>query len=92
MIAILAMLDLLLSVMLIVTIQQVKIIDQTIQGIDKMACEAATKADRNVRKIEDCCKAIQLISRDTGEAYKIASECRNELTRLHMAQRKETAG
>ena len=89
--AILAMLDLLLSVMLIVTIQQVKIIDQTIQGIDKMACDAAAKANRNGRKIDDCCKAIQLISRDTDEAYKIAAECRNELTRQHMAMRKETA-
>lgn len=88
-IAILALLDLILGVLLYVAIRQIQIIDQTIQGVDKMACEAATKADRNSRKIDDCCKAIQLISRDTGEAYKIAAECRNELARLHMAARKE---
>lgn len=89
MIGILAVLDLILGVLLYVAIRQIQIIDQTIQGIDKMACDAAANADRNSHKIEDCYRAIQLISRDTGEAYKIAAECRNELTRLHMAARKE---
>lgn len=89
-IATLAVLDLILGVLLYVTIRQIQIIDQTIQGIDKMACEAATKADRNVRKIEDCCKAFQLIRRDAGEAYSLAAECRNELTRQHMIMRKDT--
>lgn len=90
-IGILALLDLVLGILLYVTIRQIQIIDQTIQVIDKMACEAATKADRNARKIEDCCKAIQLISRDTSEAYSLAAECRNELARLHIAMRKETS-
>lgn len=84
-------LDLILGILLYVTIRQIQTITAAMDAIDKMACEAATKADRNSRKIDDCCKAIQLISRDTSEAYKIASECRNELTRLHMVQRKETA-
>ena len=86
----LAALDAILGILLYVTIRQIQIIDQTIQGIDKMACEAATKADRNVRKIEDCYTGIQLISRDTSEAYTLAAECRNELARMHMAARKET--
>ena len=88
-IGMLAVLDLILGILLYVTIRQIQIIDQTIQGIDKMACEAATKADRNVRKIEDCCKAIQLIRRDTSEAYSLAAECRNELTRQHMNERND---
>lgn len=88
-IGILAVLDLILGILLYVTIRQIQIINQATQGIDKMACDAAAKANRNGRKIDDCCKAIQLISRDTSEAYKIATECRNELTRLHMAARKE---
>lgn len=88
---ILALLDLVLGILLYVTIRQIQTITSAMDAIDKMACEAATKADRNVRKIEDCCKAIQLISRDTSEAYTLAAECRNELARLHMAERKETA-
>lgn len=90
MIGILAVLDLVLGILLYVTIRQIQTITTAMDAIDKMACEAATKADRNVRKIEDCCKAIQLISWDTSEAYSLAAECRNELTRLHMAMRKET--
>ena len=88
-IGILAVLDLILGILLYVTIRQIQIINQATQGIDKMACDAAAKADRNAHKVEDCYRAIQLISRDTGEAYKIAAECRNELARLHMAARKE---
>lgn len=84
----LAALDLILGILLYVTIRQIQTITAAMDAIDKMACEAATKADRNSRKIDDCCKAIQLISRDTSEAYQLAAECRNELTRLHMAERK----
>ena len=90
MIAILAVLDLILGILLYVTIRQIQTITAALDAIDKKACEAARKADRNSHRIEDCCKAIQLISRDTDEAYKIAAECRNELTRQHMAARKET--
>lgn len=87
-IAILAVLDLLLGVLLYVSIRQIQTITAAMDAIDKMTCEAVTKADRNSHRIEDCCKAIQLISRDTDKAYKIAAECRNELARLHMAMRK----
>ncbi|WP_102342651.1 hypothetical protein [Galactobacillus timonensis] len=86
----LAALDVILGILLYVTIRQIQTITAAMDAIDKMACEAAAKADRNSHRIEDCCKAIQLISRDTSEAYKIASECRNELTRQHMIMRKET--
>lgn len=89
-IAILAVLDLILGILLYVTIRQIQTITAALDAIDKKACEAATKADRNVRKIEDCYTGIQLISRDTSEAYSLAAECRNELTRQHMAMRKET--
>lgn len=89
-IAVLAVLDLILGILLYVTIRQIQTIDQTIQGIDKKTCEAATKADRNNCRIEDCYTGLRICSRDTSEAYKIASECRNELARLHMAMRKET--
>lgn len=88
---ILALLDLVLGILLYVTIRQIQTITAAMDAIDKMACEAATKADSNSRKINDCYTGIQLISRDTSEAYTLAAECRNELARLHMAQRKETA-
>ena len=91
MIAILALLDLVLGILLYVTIRQIQTITTAMDAIDKMACEAATKADRNVRKINDCYTGIQLISRDTSEAYSLAAECRNELARMHMAMRKETS-
>lgn len=86
----LAVIDFALGIMLFVTIRQIQTITAAMDAIDKMACEAATKADRNGHRIEDCCKAIQLISRDTSEAYQLAAECRNELTRQHMVMRKET--
>lgn len=86
---ILALLELGFGILLYVTIRQIQTITSAMDAIDKMACEAATKADRNVRKIEDCCKAIQLISRDTSEAYSLAAECRNELTRQHMNERND---
>ena len=87
----LATLDLILGILLYVAIRQIQTITAAMDAIDKMSCEAVTKADRNARKIEDCCKAIPLIRRDTSEAYSLAAECRNELTRLHMAMRKETS-
>ena len=87
----LATLDLILGILLYVTIRQIQTITAAMDAIDKMACEAATKADRNGHRIEDCCKAIQLIRRDTSEAYTLAAECRNELARMHMAERKETS-
>lgn len=85
----LAVLDLILGILLYVTVRQIQNINRSTHVIDKIACDAAAKADRNSHKIEDCYRAIQLISRDTSEAYKIAAECRNELTRMHMAARKE---
>jgi len=87
---ILALLDLVLGILLYVTIRQIQTITAAMDAIDKMACDAKAKAERNSRRIEDCYKAIQLISRDTSEAYQLAAECRNELTRQHMIMRKET--
>ena len=89
MIGILAVLDLILGILLYVTIRQIQIIDQTIQGIDKMACDAKDMAEHNSRKINDCYTGIQLIRRDTSEAYSLAAECRNELTRQHMNERND---
>lgn len=88
---ILALLDLVLGILLYVTIRQIHTITAAMDAIDKMACEAKAKAERNSRRIEDCYKGIQLISRDTSEAYTLAAECRNELARLHMNERKEVA-
>lgn len=88
---ILALLDLVLGILLYVTIRQIQTITSAMDAIDKMACDAKAKAERNSRRIEDCYKGIQLCSRDTSEAYTLAAECRNELTRLHMAERKENA-
>lgn len=84
----LAVLDLILGILLYVTIRQIQIINQAMPGIDKMACDAKAKAERNSRRIEDCYTGIQLIKRDTSEAYTLAAECRNELARMHMAARK----
>lgn len=53
-----------------------------------MICKLAAKNEQNSLKIEDCYTGIQLIKRDTNEAYQLAAECRNELARLHMAERK----
>ena len=88
---ILAVLDLILGILLYVTIRQIQTITAALDAIDKMACETKAKADSNSRRIEDCYTAIQLCSRDTSEAYTLAAECRNELARLHMKERKETA-
>ena len=88
---ILALLDLILGILLYVTIKQIHTITTAMDAIDKMSCEAKAKSERNSRRIEDCYTGIQLISRDTSEAYTLAAECRNELTRLHMAERKEGA-
>lgn len=88
MIGILALLDLVLGILLYVTIRQIQTITAAMDAIDKMACEAKAMADRNGRKINDCYTGIQLIKRDTNEAYQLAAECRNELARLHMAERK----
>ena len=89
--AILAALDLVLGVLLYVTIRQIQTITAAMDAIDKMACDAKATADSNSRKINDCYTGIQLISRDTSEAYSLAAECRNELARLHIAMRKETS-
>lgn len=88
---ILALLNLVLGILLYVTIRQIQTITTAMDAIDKMACDAKAKAERNSRRIEDCYTAIQLCSRDTSEAYTLAAECRNELARMHMAERKETA-
>ena len=90
-IAILAVLDLILGVILYVTIRQIQIIDQAINSIDATASKAANTSAQNNKRIEACYTAIQLCSRDTSEAYTLAAECRNELTRMHMAMRKENA-
>lgn len=87
----LAALDVILGILLYVTIRQIQTLTTAMDAIDKMACDAKAKAERNSRRIEDCYKGIQLCSRDTSEAYTLAAECRNELARLHMAERKETA-
>lgn len=87
----LATLDLILGILLYVTIRQIQTITAALDAIDKMACDAKAKAERNSRRIEDCYKGIQLCSRDTSEAYTLAAECRNELARMHMAERKENA-
>ena len=87
---ILALLELGFGILLYVTIRQIQTITTAMDAIDKMACDAKAKAERNSRRIEDCYTAIQLCSRDTSEAYTLAAECRNELTRQHMVMRKET--
>jgi len=88
---ILAVLDLVLGILLYVTIRQIHTLTTAMDAIDKMACEAKAMADSNSRKINDCYTGIQLISRDTSEAYTLAAECRNELARQHMETRKEGA-
>ena len=90
-VGVVAAVEIALGVLFYVTIRQIQTITTAMDAIDKMACEAVTKADRNSHRIEDCYKAIQLISRDTSEAYTLAAECRNELARMHMAERKENA-
>lgn len=86
---ILALLDLVLGILLYVTIRQIHTITAAMDAIDKMSCEAKATADSNSSKINDCYTGIQLISRDTSEAYTLAAECRNELARMHMNERKE---
>jgi hypothetical protein len=90
-VAVVAAVEIALGVLLYVTIRQIQTITAAMDAIDKMACEAKAMADSNSRKINDCYKGIQLISRDTSEAYTLAAECRNELARMHMAERKEGA-
>lgn len=87
----LAVIDFVLGVLLYVTIRQIQTITTVMDAIGKMACEAKATADINRERIEYCYKEIQRIRRDTNEAYTLAAECRNELARMHMAMRKETA-
>ena len=87
----LAALDALLGILLYVTIRQIQTITAALDAIDKKACEAARKADHNDYRIDDMFARVQLCSRGVNDAYRIASECRNELTRMHMAMRKGTA-
>ena len=86
---ILAVLDLILGILLYVTIRQIQTLTAAMDAIDKMSCDAKAMADSNSRKINDCYTGIQLISRDTSEAYSLAAECRNELTRQHMNERND---
>lgn len=87
---ILAVLDLTLGILLYVTIRQIKTITAALDAIDKKACEAARTADHNDYRIDDMFARVQICSRGANDAYRIATECRNELTRMHMAARKET--
>ena len=87
---ILALLDLVLGILLYVTIRQIQTITAALDAIDKKACEAARKADHNDYRINDMFARVQICSRGANDAYRIASECRNELARMHMAMRKET--
>lgn len=87
----LATLDLILGILLYVTIRQIQTITAAMDAIDKMACEAARKADHNDYRINDMFARVQICSRGANDAYRIASECRNELARMHMAMRKETS-
>ena len=90
-VAVVAAVEIALGVLLYVTIRQIQTLTTAMDAIDKMSCNAKAKSERNSRRIEDCYKGIQLCSRDTSEAYTLAAECRNELARLHMAERKGTA-
>ena len=86
----LAALDALLGILLYVTIRQIQTITAALDAIDKKACEAAITADHNDYRIDDMFARVQICSRGANDAYRIATECRNELTRMHMAMRKET--
>lgn len=87
----LAILDAILGLLLYVTIRQIQTITAAMDVIDKMACEAARTADHNDYRIDDMFARVQICSRGANDAYRIATECRNELARMHMAMRKETA-
>ena len=87
----LAALDVILGILLYVTIRQIQTITAALDAIDKKACEAARTADHNDYRIDDMFARVQICSRGANDAYRIATECRNELTRMHMAERKETA-
>lgn len=90
-VGVVAAVEIALGVLFYVTIRQIQTLTTAMDAIDKMACDAKAKSERNSRRIEDCYKGIQLCSRDTSEAYTLAAECRNELARMHMAERKENA-
>lgn len=85
---ILACLDLILGALLIVTVQQIKQMGDELQEFKA----AQTKRDINIGKLYmDLYGDIELCKRDNATTYELAAECRNELTRQHMAMRKETA-
>lgn len=86
----LAVIDFILGILLYVTIRQIQTITAALDAIDKKACEAARTADHNDYRIDDMFARVQICSRGANDAYRIATECRNELTRMHMAARKET--
>lgn len=85
----LATLDLILGILLYVTIRQIQTITAALDAIDKKACEAAITADHNDYRIDDMFARVQICSRGANDAYRIATECRNELTRQHMNERND---
>ena len=84
----LATLDLILGILLYVTIRQIKQMGDELQEFKA----AQTKRDINIGKLYmDLYDDIELCKRDNATTYELAAECRNELARIHMAERKETA-
>lgn len=82
----LAALDALLGILLYVTVQQIKQMGDELQEFKA----AQTKRDINIGKLYmDLYGDIELCKRDNATTYELAAECRNELTRQHMAARKE---
>ena len=69
-------------------IQQIKQMGDELQEFKA----AQTKRDINIGKLYiDLYGDIELCKRDNATTYELAAECRNELARMHMAERKVTA-
>lgn len=97
-VGVVAAVEIALGVLFYVTIRQVQIIDKAVEDIGRTQSGqsktiVATSADiiRAEHEIEDLYGQIAKLSTRIDASYQIAAECRNELARMHMAQRKETA-
>lgn len=90
-IGILAVLDLLLGALLYVTIRQIKLMDEEIGMLHEFQIGTIKRNASTDSILVGLSREIDLCKRDNATTYELAAECRNELARLHMAERKEGA-
>lgn len=89
-VGVVAAVEIALGVLLYVTIRQVQIIDKAVEDIGRTQSGQSKTIVATTADIIRLYGQIAKLSTRIDASYQIAAECRNELTRQHMAMRKET--